>query len=383
MCASRSTTCAGRAPSPARLQAIGASTGYGLAARISAVSRGGARTPRFERPSEPSKPGTPGWHNSAAFHRSPRPRACTPAASTATPSPDARSSARSSRPSAPTWARPTRWSTRRRRAAAIHATGLHLGAQARAAPPAARLGYRPRGRARIHAGTGDADEIDATVAVMGGEDWQMRDRHAPLGSRRLAEGATTTALHPWVSASPRHLLGTAPSARPRRTWTARCWTSAPAGGARRRRPRVGAQAVVTQASSAIPMMPLYLSPAVQGHEGRRHARGLHRTGLPPVPRWHLRPGAAAGRRRPAARGRLGTGARPQARVQELWNQVETDNINELTDSPATSPTSCACSASRSRAWTTKRRSIRTRASTDWPEPRRPGACPPRTPASPA
>ena len=23
----------------------------------------------FERPSEPSKPGTPGWHNSAAFHK--------------------------------------------------------------------------------------------------------------------------------------------------------------------------------------------------------------------------------------------------------------------------------------------------------------------------
>ena len=59
------------AGAPKRVLVIGASTGYGLAARISAAFAGGAQTLGvfFERPSEPSKPGTPGWHNSAAFHQ--------------------------------------------------------------------------------------------------------------------------------------------------------------------------------------------------------------------------------------------------------------------------------------------------------------------------
>jgi enoyl-[acyl-carrier protein] reductase/trans-2-enoyl-CoA reductase (NAD+) len=54
---------------PKKVLVIGASTGYGLASRITAAFGSGAATIGvfFERPSEPDKPATPGWYNSAAF----------------------------------------------------------------------------------------------------------------------------------------------------------------------------------------------------------------------------------------------------------------------------------------------------------------------------
>lgn len=56
---------------PLRVLVIGASTGYGLAARIAAGAMYGAGTVGvfFERESTGSKTGTPGFYNTAAFHR--------------------------------------------------------------------------------------------------------------------------------------------------------------------------------------------------------------------------------------------------------------------------------------------------------------------------
>ena len=56
---------------PKRVLVIGSSTGYGLAARISAAFGGGASTLGifFEKPGTERKPGTAGWYNSAAFHK--------------------------------------------------------------------------------------------------------------------------------------------------------------------------------------------------------------------------------------------------------------------------------------------------------------------------
>ncbi len=55
--------------SPKRVLVIGASTGYGLASRITAAFGHGAATLGvfFEKPSSDSKTGTAGWYNSAAF----------------------------------------------------------------------------------------------------------------------------------------------------------------------------------------------------------------------------------------------------------------------------------------------------------------------------
>ena len=55
---------------PKRVLVIGASTGYGLASRITAAFGAGAATLGifFEKEGSGTKPGTAGWYNSAAFH---------------------------------------------------------------------------------------------------------------------------------------------------------------------------------------------------------------------------------------------------------------------------------------------------------------------------
>ena len=57
------------ADGPKRVLVIGASTGYGLASRISAAFGAGASTLGifFEKEGTEKKPGTAGWYNSAAF----------------------------------------------------------------------------------------------------------------------------------------------------------------------------------------------------------------------------------------------------------------------------------------------------------------------------
>ncbi len=56
---------------PKSVLVIGASTGYGLASRIAAAFGSGAATLGifFERPGEGDKPGSPGWYNSVGFHQ--------------------------------------------------------------------------------------------------------------------------------------------------------------------------------------------------------------------------------------------------------------------------------------------------------------------------
>jgi enoyl-[acyl-carrier protein] reductase / trans-2-enoyl-CoA reductase (NAD+) len=60
-----------RADGPKRVLVIGASTGYGLASRITAAFGFGAATLGvfFEKPATENKTGTAGWYNSAAFER--------------------------------------------------------------------------------------------------------------------------------------------------------------------------------------------------------------------------------------------------------------------------------------------------------------------------
>ena len=59
------------ADGPKRVLVLGASTGYGLASRITAAFGSGASTIGvfFEKPGTDRKPGTAGWYNSAGFHQ--------------------------------------------------------------------------------------------------------------------------------------------------------------------------------------------------------------------------------------------------------------------------------------------------------------------------
>jgi len=56
---------------PKKVLVIGASTGYGLASRITAAFGSGASTLGlfFEKEGTEKKPGSAGWYNSAAFHK--------------------------------------------------------------------------------------------------------------------------------------------------------------------------------------------------------------------------------------------------------------------------------------------------------------------------
>ncbi len=59
---------------PKKVLVIGSSTGYGLASRITAAFGSGAATLGvfYERPSEEGRPATPGWYNTIAFTRAAR-----------------------------------------------------------------------------------------------------------------------------------------------------------------------------------------------------------------------------------------------------------------------------------------------------------------------
>ena len=126
----------------------------------------------------------------------------------------------------------------------------------------------------FHLEAATQDEIDNTVAVMGGEDWQMWiDALDEAGV--LADGAKTTA-YTYIGDKLTNdvywhgTIGAAKQDLDKRVLDIRAKLAATGGDA-----RVSAlKAVVTQASSAIPAMPLYLA-ALFRVEGRRHPRRLY------------------------------------------------------------------------------------------------------------
>jgi enoyl-[acyl-carrier protein] reductase/trans-2-enoyl-CoA reductase (NAD+) len=63
---------------PKKVLVVGSSTGYGLASRIAATFGSGAATVGvfFERPSEEGRPATPGWYNTIAFTKAARAAGC-------------------------------------------------------------------------------------------------------------------------------------------------------------------------------------------------------------------------------------------------------------------------------------------------------------------
>ena len=172
------------------------------------------------------------------------------------------------------------------------------------------------------------DEIDATVAVMGGEDWQMWI-DALLEAGVLAEGATTTAFT-YLGERITHDIYWNGSIGAAKDLDRKVLDIRAKLAARRRRGVSVLWAVVTQASSAIPMMPLYLSLLFKVMK----AEGTHEGCIEQVYRLY-RDGICGPAPLRDEEGRLrvddGNWRAVQTRVQELWNQVETDNINALTD----------------------------------------------------
>ncbi len=321
---------------PKRVLVLGSSTGYGLASRISAAFGCGASTLGvfFEKEGTDRKPATAGWYNSAAFHK------CAEEAGLYARSinGDAFSDA----------VKQTVIEQIKADLGQIDLVVYSLAAPRRQHPKTGEIfnstlkpiGQPMSGRmlntdkeiiTEYSLEAASEAEIANTVAVMGGEDWQMWIE-ALDEAGVLADGAQTTAFtylgdrvtwdiywHGTIGAAKKDLDKRVVGLRER--------LAARGGDA-----RVSVlKAVVTQASSAIPAMPLYLALLFKimkeagTHEGCiEQVYGLFRNSLyGDNPEYD-----EEGRCRAD-----GHELKPeiQQRVEELWPLVTDDNLNELSD----------------------------------------------------
>jgi enoyl-[acyl-carrier protein] reductase/trans-2-enoyl-CoA reductase (NAD+) len=321
---------------PKRVLVIGASTGYGLASRITAAFGAGASTLGifFEKEGTEKKPGTAGWYNSAAFHKF--------AQADGLYAKSINGDAFSDEIKAKTIA------TIKEDLGQIDLVVYSLASPRRQHPVtgvAHTATLKPIGSDAtqkgvntdkeevqdFHLEAASQDEIDNTVAVMGGEDWQMWiDALDDAGV--LADGAKTTAYtyigdkltwdiywHGTIGAAKKDLDKRVANIRER--------LAAKGGDA-----RVSVlKAVVTQASAAIPAMPIYLALLFKVmkergvHEGCiEQVDGLFRDSL-----YGSEPYTDDEDRLRADRKELDPEV--QAAVGALWDKINTDTLRELSD----------------------------------------------------
>jgi enoyl-[acyl-carrier protein] reductase/trans-2-enoyl-CoA reductase (NAD+) len=325
---------------PRRVLVIGASTGYGLASRITAAFGYGAATLGvfFEKPSSESKTGTAGWYNAAAFDQFAK-----------------QADLYSKSINGDAFADATRAKAieiiRDEMGGPIDLVVYSLASPVRKLPgsgevvrsslktigetyTATSIDTNKDSVVQVSVEPATEKEIEDTVKVMGGEDWALWiDALAAAGV--LAKNATTIA-YSYVGTSitwPIYWHGTLGRAKQHLDNTARQL------GERHRaqglRAYVGVmKSVVTQASAAIPVIPLYVSLVFKVmkekglHEGtieqinRLFRDRLYRKdGAPPptddegrvrLDDWELRDDV-------------------QDAVKALWPTVTTENLGRLTD----------------------------------------------------
>src|SRR5476649_560825 len=323
---------------PKKVLVIGSSTGYGLAARISAAFGSDAATLGifFERAGDESKTATAGWYNSAAFEEFAEEKGLYAKSING----DAFSDE----------VKQKTIELIKRDLGQVDLVVYSLASPRRTHPKTGEVfssTLKPIGKTVTLRGL-DTDkevvkesvlepatqnEIDNTVAVMGGEDWQMWiDALSAAGV--LAEGAKTTAFT-YLGEKITHDIywnGSIGAAKKDLDQKVLAIRDSLSGRGRGGDARVSVlKAVVTQASSAIPMMPLYLSLLFKvmkeegTHEGCiEQVYGLYKDSLygnSPCMDQEGRLRADYKELSPAV----------QARVQQLWDQVTSDNLYELTD----------------------------------------------------
>ncbi len=249
---------------PKRVLVIGASTGYGLASRISAAFGAGAATLGifFEKEGTEKKPGTAGWYNSAAFHKFAEAKGLYAKSING----DAFSDE----------IKQKTIETIKADLGQVDLVVYSLAAPRRQHPVTGVIHnstLKPIGNDCVQKGVNTdkeevqdfhmeaatQDEIDNTVAVMGGEDWQMWIE-ALDAAGVLADGAKTTA-YTYIGEKLtwdiywHGTIGAAKKDLDKRVIDIRERLAAKGGDA-----RVSVlKAVVTQASAAIPAMPIYLA----------------------------------------------------------------------------------------------------------------------------
>jgi enoyl-[acyl-carrier protein] reductase/trans-2-enoyl-CoA reductase (NAD+) len=321
---------------PKKVLVIGSSTGYGLSSRIAAAFGSNASTIGvfFEKPAETDKCGTAGWYNSAAFENEAR---------------AAGLYARSFNGDAFSDAMKTE---------VIAAIKSDLGqvdcvvyslASPRRTDPKSGEVYKsvlkPIGQSytnrNLNTSTGVVDEITIqpaegddvaqTVAVMGGEDWQMWI-DALLAEGLLAKGVQTVAysyIGPEIT-WPIYKNGTIGRAKEDlervqreldaklKSLDGKAWVSVN-------------KALVTQASSAIPVVPLYISLLYKVMK----AEGTHEDCIEQMDRL-FRDRLYNGNPQPDDVGRIRIddwemAPAVQQLVDQRWTEVNTDNLREIAD----------------------------------------------------
>lgn len=323
---------------PKKVLVIGASTGFGLSSRIAAAFGSGASTLGifFERPSEEGRPATPGWYNTIAF-------------------------------------------TQAARAAGLYAQNLNGDAFSdEMKRQAIEIIKRDLGQVdlvvyslasprRTHPKTGvvhkstlqpigapytnktvdtdkgivsevtiqPADEagIADTVAVMGGEDWEMWI-DALLEAKVLAPGATAISysyigpVHTW----PIYKDGTIGRAKIDLERAAKAIDAKLKAHGNGRAFISVNKALVTQASSAIPVVPLYISILYKVMK----AKGLHEATGEQMQRLFATQLYNGNQPKFDSEGRVRVDDWEmrddvQAEVAKIWPQVTTENLAQLTD----------------------------------------------------
>ena len=315
---------------------LGSSTGYGLASALVTCFGYGARTLGvcFERPAEGDKPASAGWYNLAEAHRLARAEG----RSFETINGDAFSdevkaqAVEALRRLGPvdvliySLAAPRRkdragntWSSALKPIDEVY-TGKAFDLRNETVTEASMEPATP-------------EEIEATTKVMGGEDWSewvdllLRERLLAPKARVVAYsyiGPEVTApvyRHGTIGRAKEHLERAAHDldARVAAEVGGRAWVSVN-------------KAVVTQASAAIPAVPLYLSALLKVMRARGSDEGTTEQ-IVRLFRDHLDPA-----RTPAvdAEGRIRLDDRElapdvQAEVQAIWDAVSTENFRALTD----------------------------------------------------
>ena len=316
---------------PKNVLILGCSTGYGLASRITASFGYGANTVGvcFEKEPTERKTGTAGYYNTAAFHAQAK------AAGIEAHTLNGDAFGNDMKAQVITKLKET--------IGQVDLVVYSLASPRRTDPETGEVyksTLKPVGQAyetktydtdkdRIHTialEPANQDEIDQTIKVMGGEDWELWIK-ALAEADLLAPNAKTTAYT---------YIGK------KLTWP--IYGSATIGRAKEDLDRAATainrtyanlsidahvsslKALVTQASSAIPVMPLYKGMKEEGtHEGCiEQIAGLFNECL-------LNPDAALDETNRYRMDAKETNDATQAKIEALWGQVTQDNFHELSD----------------------------------------------------
>ena len=321
---------------PKKVLVIGASTGYGLASRITAAFTSNADTLGlfFEKEGTQKKPGSAGWYNSAAFHKAAEAKNLYAKSING----DAFSDA----------LKKITIDTIKADLGQVDLVVYSLASPRRQHPKTGEVHMstlKPIGKDVVQQGV-DTDkgiikefaigaasqaEIDNTVAVMGGEDWQMWISDLS-DAGVLATGCKTTAFTYLGEEITRDIywdgtIGQAKKDLDQKVIGIRQQMQVLDGDA-----RVSVlKAVVTQASAAIPVMPLYLGLLFKVMK----AEGTHEGCIEQIDLL-FRESLYGSQPYQDDEGRLRADYKEikphvQAAVAALWSQISDENLFEISD----------------------------------------------------